>query len=234
MSTILISEVGNCHNGCIKTAKEMIRVSRECGADLVKMQAFNPNDINGSMERGFYEKCALNIFQYTELIEYGKDIGIEVFYSIFSKEFKSLEGAQKYKKIAASQSQKNIRATERADAHNVFISLRPNDGMLPDLKVANVLYASKYLVENPYFENLTFLNQYYGRNCGYSDHTIGIEYCIEAIQEYECPVIEKHFTLTRDIYFNGQQFRDAIHSALPYELERLAKHKRREEPNGKD
>ena len=99
--------------------------------------------------------------------------------------------------------------------------------MLPNLLEANVLYASEYMTIDPRFKNITFLNEYYGRKVGYSDHTIGIEYCLEALLEYECPVIEKHFTLTRDLYFRGVQFRGAIHGALPYELERLAQCKQR-------
>jgi len=223
--SILIAECGNNHVGCVKTAKEMIRIARNSGADLVKFQAFLPVDIKGSMDPEFYEKCALPWEDYLSLIQYGKELGVDVFYSIFSEELQELKKHQKYHKIAASQSQSNIRQTENSDATNVFISIKPNAGMLPHLNLAHVLYASPYMTINPNFENITFLNNYYHRRCGYSDHTIGIEYCIEAYQDYECPVIEKHFTLTRDIYFKGKQFRDAMHGALPYELERLARYK---------
>lgn len=230
--TILISEIGNNHVGDLQKAKDMIRISKECGADMAKMQAFDPKDINGSMPKEFYELCAFNIFEYTELIQYGKEIGIEVFFSIFSKEFLPLQKVQNYKKLAAIQSQSHPRRAEKLDYHNVFISLRPNQGMLPDLKKAKILYASEYMPKDPHLDNISFLNRYYSRKCGYSDHTLGVEYCIEAIEYYECPYIEKHFTLTRDIYFKGKQFRDAVHGAMPYELERLAKRKSREAFDG--
>jgi len=222
--SIIIAEIGNNHCGDIETAKEMIKSAHQCGVSLVKLQAFVAKDLKGSMDPGFYKQCEFTINQYIDLIQYGEDLGIDVFYSIFSKELMGLENFQKWKKIAASQSQINPRLTESRDAYNMFISLKPGHGVLPDLPLSYLLYASDYLTETPNFKNITFLNEYYQRNVGYSDHTIGVEYCIEAMQEYECPVIEKHFTLTRDIYFKGKQFRDAVHAALPYEMERLVKH----------
>ncbi len=216
-----ISEIGLCHDGKMETAKEMIRISKECGADLVKGQAFIAGETKGSMPLGFYQERQLNQFQCIELILYARSIGIDMFYSIFSKEFDGIRGVQNYHKFSASQSKEQPRKVEQNDRFNVIVSVNPLT-QLPNLKSAIVLYASPYLADNPNLEMITFLNMYYGRQVGYSDHTVGVEACISAVKDYGANVVEKHFTLTRDIYFDGVQFRDAKHSAMPDEMQRLA------------
>lgn len=224
--TKIIAEIGNNHEGNMDRAKELIRVAHASGADLVKMQAYQKGDVKGSMPSGFYEKCRLQYLDYVELIDYGRQIGTDVFYSIFSEDLRILNHFQKWRKIAGSQSQKNIRDTESQDSNHTFVSVNPKNGMLPEMPKSWVLYVSEYMTQNPRLSEINFLREYYGKPIGYSDHTIGIEYCLEAIREYGCPIIEKHFTLTRDITYEGKQFRDAVHGALPYELERLAKSKK--------
>ena len=218
---ILISEIGLCHNGSMETAKEMIRVSRECGATLVKGQGFNACDVKGSMPPKFYEDRQLSPMQLMELILYGREIGIEVFFSIFSKEYECLRGAQAWHKFSAGQSKKQPRTVEENDKFNVIASVNPNT-LLPNLKTANVLYACPYLAKDPRLDYINFFSEYYGRQVGYSDHTVGIEWCLLAHRAHGAKIIEKHFTLTRDIYFEGKQFRDAIHSADPDQLAKLA------------
>lgn len=218
---MLIAEIGMCHNGSVRTAKQMIAVAKACGADLVKGQAFKSKDVKGSMPQKFYDDRELNIFQLTELIEYGKELGMPVFFSIFSEEFDILRKMQRYHKFSASQSRNNPRWVEENDAENVIASVNPMT-MLPNLKKSHVLYACPYLTGDPRLEQIQFFTEYYGRQVGYSDHTIGVDWCIRAKRIHGARVIEKHFTLTRDIYFEGNQFRDAIHGATPKELEHLA------------
>jgi sialic acid synthase SpsE len=90
------------------------------------------------------------------------------------------------------------------------------------LKLAQVMYASPYMAENPMLSYIDFFAEWYGRKIGYSDHTVGIQWPLAANRHHGCKLIEKHFTLTRDIYYDGKQFRDAIHGAMPRQLELLA------------
>ncbi len=219
---MLISEIGMNHNGSMETAKEMIRVSKECGADLVKGQAFIAGETKGSMPNQFYADRQLNVVQCIELILYAREIGIEMFFSIFSKEFDAIRGVQKYHKYSAGQSKSNPRSVEGNDKHNVFASVNLMT-ILPKLSNATVLFASSYLAQNPRLYSIDFLKAFYKRPVGYSDHTLGIDWCLNAVNNFDCKVIEKHFTLTRDIYFEGVQFRDAIHAADPKQLETLAR-----------
>lgn len=202
------------------TAREMIRVARDSGADLVKLQAFKAEDISGSMPKAFYKKCAFSFDQYVDLIQYGEFLGIDVFYSIFSPSLVRIRNFQKYIKWAGGQTKKNYKLIEKDDNSKCFVSLR--EGVQPPhLKFANILHVSDYLTNDPNLERIETLRDYYGRPVGYSDHTMGIGNCFGAIEEFGANVIEKHFTLTRDIYFQGQQFRDAIHAAMPREFEDL-------------
>ena len=44
--TLIIAEAGVNHNGSIDTAKKMIDVAAEAGADLVKFQTFKAEELN--------------------------------------------------------------------------------------------------------------------------------------------------------------------------------------------
>lgn len=221
MKPILIAEIGLCHNGSIETAREMIRIAKECGATMVKGQAFKSKDVKGSMPQAFYDEREIGLMDLIQLIQYGEEIGIPVFFSIFSKEYIGLKSFQKWHKFAASQSKKSPKLVEQSDNYNTIVSVNLCT-LLPWLKKSPIMYACPYLTENPGLEAIDFLTEFYGRQVGYSDHTVGVDWCIQAALEHKAPFIEKHFTLTRDIYFEGKQFRDCVHGALPSEFERLA------------
>lgn len=209
------------HQGSVETAREMIRIAKLSGADMAKGQAFKSKDVKGSMPQEFYDESEIGLMDLIELIQYGESIGIPVFFSIFSKEYVGLKSFQKWHKFAASQSKKNPKLVEQSDAYNSIVSVNLCT-LLPWLLKSPVMYACPYLTENPALESIDFLTEFYERQVGYSDHTIGVDWCIKAFKDHKANFIEKHFTLTRDIYFQGQQFRDARHGALPSEFERLA------------
>lgn len=222
-STVLIAEIGNCHLGNLDKAKELVRAAKDCGADLCKSQAFIGKDIkHGSMPKSFYRKCELTFEQYVELIEYGEQIGIDVFYSIFSRNVEQLIFHQKWHKIAGIQTMQGFNHIEKKDTDRVFVSI-PEGGRKPKLEHCHIMHVSAYLTYYPGLQNIDHLTEIYGRQCGYSDHTIGITHPIKAVKEYGANVIEKHFTLDKDIQYLGQLYRDAVHSSLPQEFEKLAK-----------
>ena len=52
----VISEIGSNHNGNIELAKKMIDASVECGADAVKFQTFNAEElVSASAPMGEYQ-----------------------------------------------------------------------------------------------------------------------------------------------------------------------------------
>jgi sialic acid synthase SpsE len=218
----LIVDIGSNHFGDLETAKKLIKVAKQCGATLVKGQAYRAKDIkSGSMPLDFYEMCQMELWQYLELIGYAKDLGIDMFYSIFSKELNDIKLHQKYNKISAPQFKAN--QYEESDLQkNTFVSVPIGHWHKPTNN-ATVLYVSDYLTADPLLESIPVMKRYYNKeNIGYSDHTVGIDNCALAHYKYNVNIIEKHFCLKKYIKYKDITFRDTIHAANPGELERLA------------
>ena len=220
---LIIAEIGNCHFGDMALAKEHIRVAKECGADDVKMQAFKPEDIKGSMPLEFYKKCAFSVDQCLDLMDYAKtNCGISLFFSIFSEGFDELIRYQMLDKISASQNHNNSSHYIYDDEWSLLVSFKKDTPMYP-LKQAQILYATEYMPQILDISHITKLKKYYKRRVGLSDHHVGIKACLEAHKRYEIHIIEKHFTLKKERAFNGFIFRDTIHGMDPKELETLAR-----------
>lgn len=218
---MLIAEIGNNHFGDIEVAKEMIRTAHNCGADLIKMQAFTAYHIRGSMPLEFYQKCQFSEPEYLWLIDFARELGNDLFYSIFAPGFEELKKKQAWRKVAGSQTQEGKLRIED-DADNLIVSV-PVTAHCPRFKLAAVLHVSEYCTTVPHLWHIETLAEHIGRPAGYSDHCIGIETAIEAHDRYGANVIEKHFTLKKNISFKGKVFRDTVHAADPFEFEALAK-----------
>jgi sialic acid synthase SpsE len=221
---LLIAEIGNCHFGDLKRAKELIRAANESGADLIKGQAYIAKHFNkGSMPRSFYEDCAFSIDQYIDLIDYARSIGNDLFYSIFSPGMERISFKQKWHKIAGIQT-KEGKADEEQDLENMIISV-PCEVSLDTLyrfKNAEVLYVSQYLSDDPDLEYIDIYSKYFKRKIGYSDHTMGLKWCLEAIHKYQVDIIEKHFCMRSYEAYGSVVFRDTIHGITPKLFEKLA------------
>jgi sialic acid synthase SpsE len=172
------------------------------------------------MPESFYKKCEFTLEQYLGLIEYGKQIGIGVFFSIFSEGFHELEKKQDWYKTAGNQKP----VLPDCDRLKSLVSIKEKSP-LPELKLATPLYVTDYF-EQPNWRRFQSMQNFYGRPIGYSDHTLGIDNCIVAYKGYNACVIEKHFTLRADEFWRGDLFRDTVHGATPGELRLLAKEMR--------
>lgn len=210
---MLIAEIGNNHFGSYRDAMELIRVAHECGADIVKSQAFKDLK-HGSMDKEFYKQCEFTFNQYVDLIYYARDIGSDLFYSIFSPELEELKEYQNWEKVAGVQYRNGVEILDRG---HVLVSIPLNCKLRP-LTQAEVMHVTDYMTDNPMLEHIEFLSKFYKRQAGYSDHSLGIGNCVRAVKEYGCVIVEKHFTLEK----NKLGFRDTIHGADPKELEQLA------------
>lgn len=222
---MLIAECGNNHFGDMNAAKELIRAAKDSGAEAVKFQAFAPGDFKGSMPDSFYEQCALRFDQYMELIGIGKYLRIPVFFSTFNNEMLQLDNFTEYVKLAAWQTNEySDDVLMEIDADHVIVSINQYRKTLPPLHHSMILYATDYNCKDPILQSLAILQRFYKRPIGLSDHTEGITTCMEAIDLYEVPVIEKHFTLHRNMSYEGQVFRDTVHAADPNEFSQLARY----------
>jgi N,N'-diacetyllegionaminate synthase len=223
---MLIAEIGSNHWGSMPTAKALIAAAMECGASVVKGQAYRSEDIKGgSMPFEFYDACALSEDQCLELLGYARDIGIEMFFSIFSPGYDRLRAAQAWHKVAGGQFENGIQADwkDRLDTPRHIVSVK-KESLFRAMgwERAQMLYVTPYMVEVPELENIDKLSQICGRQAGLSDHSIGIHYAIEAAKR-GARVIEKHFCLEKNYAWRGQIYRDTVHGADPKELKLLAK-----------
>lgn len=99
MSTKIIAEIGINHNGSMESCKEMILLSKVAGADYAKLQKREPDICVpeeqkskrrmtpwGEMSYLEYKKrIEFSEDQIKELIDYGKEVGVEVFASVWDK-----------------------------------------------------------------------------------------------------------------------------------------------------
>lgn len=235
---MLIAEIGNNHFGSLVKAKDLINSAHDMGASFIKSQAFGKDyKHKGSMPLEFYEMIKFTTDEYLELIEYAKKIGNRLFFSVFYDNRKDLNEMNKvveecrYLKVSASQSEKFTTDQNNSyDSSGSIISIpyykRRNSYIF---KEAIVLLANQYLWEPDkhdivsFIENLNSLSDIYNYNIGISDHTLGIDFLSEVLKEYTPFMIEKHFTINKDIKYKGTVYRDLIHSCNPDEFYKLHK-----------
>jgi N,N'-diacetyllegionaminate synthase len=235
MITGLIAELGNHHFGNLASAKEMIRVARECGAAYAKMQAIDTDWFKGgSMPPEFYTQCDLGWDGYHECMAYGEEVGIPVFFSVFGPKYRDLAyriPGRPYK-ISGSQfetmTRDELQIWNTQKAQPVIISVpKTLDSVIEEKRDVvtnmNLMYVTPYLPATVDFEFLEYYVDVFERPVGYSDHTRGILYCRIAIEQYGCRLVEKHFNLWGRQSFAGKVYRDSLHAADASQLARLAK-----------
>lgn len=219
---MLIAEIGNNHFGSMEMAKKLIKAAHDSGADLIKGQAFRAEDIHGgSMSPSFYKMCAMSVDRYMEMIDYARELGNDMFFSIFSQGMDALANKQSWRKVAGSQT-KMGHLTMADDSDNLIVSV-PLAAPVPRFKKAAVLHVSDYMTSVPHLWHIQTIADHIGRPAGYSDHTIGIEVAVKAHRDFGAHVIEKHFCLEKDFSYKGVVFRDTQHGATPREFELLAR-----------
>jgi len=218
----VVAEIGNNHFGSLDMAMELVQAAKESGCDAVKGQLFDPKTIEGSMPKGFYRQCARLFKHNDELISYADSIGIPLFFSCFDEKCRDLVLTRPYQKISASQYRKIHEEgdIELRDNKNMFISI-PADMDLPELKNAIPMHVTDYMTTFPKLERINEMRGFYRRDVGFSDHSIGIRTCIDAVVKHKAMYIEKHFTLENNMEFKGKIFRDTAHGIIPRVMKKL-------------
>lgn len=233
---MLIAELGCNHFGSMAKAKEMIRVARESGADVVKLQAFEAGDVAwwGSMPPNFYQEVAFSLNQHVELIDYGKSIGAEIAYSVFTGGALELNIRNRTRISKYSARQARFAPINR---RGVIVSVSETDSSPPPglahPAICQVMLATRYQ-DHDGREDYDFLRSaiwkhealemMLRRPVGWSDHLRKITMTLSAIAASSPPVVEKHFVLEEDRgrQWAGVTFRDTVHAAGPKDFERLA------------
>lgn len=221
----LIAEISNHHLGSVEQAKKLILTAKNSGADAVKGQAFVAEDMLkwGMMPLSFYKQCELKYAEYKELILYGDEIGVPVFFTILSTKLTNLGAFQKYKKLHAGGSASCRREKFwHYDKENIFLSMKEPRVDVKEIRKAKILYATEYM-QDADLTGYETLKKFYDRDIGISHHGTKINGLLEIHKTYRLPVVEKHFFFGKKIEWENQVYRDCLHSMSPYMFEHLAR-----------
>jgi N,N'-diacetyllegionaminate synthase len=222
----IIAEAGVNHNGDVKLAKKLIDAAKAAGADAVKFQTFQAEEIAvlnsrkadyqyRAKEKTQYEMLKmleLSFDDFRDIKKYcdTKDIEfISTPYDINSVEFLNEIGVNRFKVASADLINKPLIEAVAKTQKLIFLSvgmatlgeIERTISLINDFGNDNIVIlhcTTSY--PTPYNEvnmnTLSTLKKAFGLPVGYSDHSLGIEISIMAVS-LGAEVIEKHFTLDR-------------------------------------
>lgn len=226
--TLIIAEAGVNHNGDMDTAIRMIDAAKDAGVDIVKFQtsitstskfsekAKYQKETTGESGSGLdmIKKLRLSFDQHRELKRYCDSIGITYLSTPFdfeSIEFLDSMGCDFWK--VPSGEIVNVPYLRRIGRTGKDIIMSTGIGTVDEIRNAiNILkengageitllqctteYPTPY--EDVNLRAMNTLRETFGVEVGLSDHSMGIEIPIAAVA-LGAKVIEKHFTLSREL-----------------------------------
>ncbi len=231
MSIIITAEIGINHNGDMSICKQLIDIAAESGADCVKFQKRDINEVYtkeylssprkspwGTTQRQQKEGLEFSADQYNEIEEYCKIKGIDWYASAwdinsqkFLRQFNS-----KYNKVASAMIVYHELLKEIAsEGKHTFIStgMTTYEDIQNAIDIFNEYKCSFELMHTvstyPMKEedaNLNMINTLRDKfkcNVGYSGHEVGlaISYAAAALG---ITSLERHITLDRSMYGSDQ------------------------------
>ncbi len=221
----IVAEAGSNHNGDIELGKKLIDSAKECGCDAVKFQAFRTEElVTEKADKAEYQKgkssgksqfemlkdLELSKENHSALIDYAKQIGIPLFYSVFDYSSSDLVdelGIEIFKFGAGELT--NLPFLEHVAKKGKPMIL--SAGVAEDWEIQDALDAIKSQgndqiilmhcttgypsrLEDANIRRVKYLKEKFNVLVGQSDHTLGTEVIISAAALGAC-IIEKHFTI---------------------------------------
>ena len=224
----VIAEVGMTHDGSLGHAIRMAEVAAECGVDAVKFQlhdaeaettrdAPSPPYFKHETRWEYFERTAFTDEQWGTLKAACEAAGVEFLCSAFSTEaVERLEriGVSRYK--IGSGEVTNLELVRAAAATGKPMLLTSGMSSWEELDAAVAAAGDQVTVlqctsqyptpsERVGLNVLAQLRERYGKPVGFSDHTLG-NYAAFAAVTLGATVVEKHFTLSRDLYGADARF----------------------------
>lgn len=185
---------------------------------LAKFQLFDAEEDRGKPYYDWVKAHELNFDQAKMLFDYGQEIGIEVFFSVFGVEYVDWceeIGVKRYK-VACDTLFNPLRDAIRITGKPTIVSSQGDTFHYDDKDKIYWLYCIPEYptpiehIKMPYFNNPT-----YNKWQGFSDHTIGLDASMIALAR-GAKNIEKHFTLEHNSLFPDDKW-----SMVPEELMEL-------------
>lgn len=225
----IIAEIGINHNGDMEMAEEMIRVAKQCRADVAKFQIYIPERIL-DLERPSHKRhwdtikaAELSFEDVCFLKGVCDEVGIEFLASVFHPdrvEWTEQIEMKSYKIASRSIYNMELASAIAATGKPIILSWGwyESEKGLPVLtnypaawdRTKHLYCISKYPTP---LNELQF--NFDGRYDGFSDHTMGITASVVAMS-LGATIIEKHFTMSRELPGHDQSC-----SVEPDELRQL-------------
>jgi len=231
MRTIIISEIGENHLGDMDIAKKMIYLSKECGANLVKFQLYDPcRTHKGDPEREWFFKVALSRENVSAIIQECAKVGIRPLFTCWDRLRAGwcLEKGLEEIKLASfhiADTQlldfinRNFRVVYLSTGMSTMADIKRAVAALSNVKRLYLLHCVSDYPARHRDVNLNMMDTLRGfcAYVGYSDHCLDTSAVLAAVAKGAC-VIEKHFTLSKDLAGS-----DHILSATPSEFRAMVK-----------
>jgi len=225
----VIVEIGINHNGDLETAKRLMEVAADAGADAVKFQkrtistVYSAEELDryrespfGKTNRALKEGLEFGKSQYIEIVAHAKKIGLDWFASCWDEAsvdfIEALEPAC-YKIASASLTDDELLRHHRKYDRPIILStgmstLEEIDHAIGVLGLENLAVmhcTSSYPSDNSEL-NLRVIPMFkkrYGVPVGYSGHERGLATSLAAMTMGAC-LIERHVTLDRGMWGSDQ------------------------------
>jgi N-acetylneuraminate synthase len=226
----IVAEIGINHNGDVRIAKELIKISAESGCDAVKFQKRTPElcvpknqrDVIRETPWGvmtymeYRQRMEFSKIQYEELSSYSHSLGIQIFASAWDTESVDFLVNLGHPAIKiASASVTNIELLNKISKTNLPVIISSGMSSIQQIDDAVALLDKDKLVIahstssypcNPKELNLNVipnLRERYKVPIGYSGHEVGLQTTIGAVALGAC-FIERHITLDRSMWGSDQ------------------------------
>jgi N-acetylneuraminate synthase len=231
MSIVIVAEIGINHNGDMGICKQLIDVAKDSGADCVKFQKRDINEVYtqefldspresqwGTTQREQKLGLEFSADEYQEIEEYCKEKGLEWFASAwdinsqkFLRQFNS-----KYNKIASAMIVHTELLKEVAsEGKHTFISTGMTtysdiQSAVDIFRDANCSFELMHTVstypmkdEDANLNMIKTLREKFNCDVGYSGHEVGlaVSYAASALK---ITSLERHITLDRSMYGSDQ------------------------------
>ena len=209
--TIIIAEIGINHEGKYQKCLKMINEAKKAGANLIKLQVVDPqaNYEKGTNSYKIFNKAALSDEDIFKIYNYCKKKKIDIFSTFDKKKFDFFKKIKQCcYKISSSlfydyylikdilrMNKPVLISTGVADLNDIDVMvnlLKKEKNNKVSLLHCRSLYPTKYV--NLHLSRIGYISKKYDILSGYSDHTIGIEAPLVAVN-LGAKIIEKHFTL---------------------------------------
>lgn len=229
MGVYIIAEAGVNHNGSFELACKLVDAAKTAGADCIKFQTFKSNNlVSHNAQKADYQKrttgegaqvdmlkkLELSYDEFLVLKDYCDKVGICFLSTPF--DFESIHFLNSidmpfwkipsgevtnypYLVELAKTGKPVLMSTGMCDMDEIVAAINVlKDNGTKEIKLlhCNTEYPTPY--EDVNLKAMQTLKNVFGYEVGYSDHTKGIEVSVAAVA-LGATVIEKHFTLDRDM-----------------------------------